>query len=61
MDKNIAHYNLRVPQILLDKLGYIAEYDGRSKNKEIEFLMKNKIDEFEKEHGKIKWNYDENN
>lgn len=61
MSDNLSRYTLRVPQILLDKIGYIANYDGRSKNKEIEFLIKNKIDEFEKEHGKIKWNYDENN
>ncbi|MCI8804879.1 MAG: hypothetical protein HFE59_03140 [Clostridiales bacterium] len=61
MSDNLSRYTLRVPQIILDKIGYIANYDGRSKNKEIEFLMKNKIDEFEKEHGKIKWNYDENN
>ena len=61
MSDNSSRYTLRVPQIILDKIGYIANYDGRSKNKEIEFLMKNKIDEFEKEHGKIKWNYDENN
>ena len=61
MSDNLSRYTLRVPQIILDKIGYIANYDGRSKNKEIEFLMKNKIDEFEKEHGKIEWNYDENN
>lgn len=61
MSDNLSRYTLRVPQIILDKIGYIANYDGRSKNKEIKFLMKNKIDEFEKEHGKIKWNYDENN
>ena len=59
MSDNLSRYTLRVPQIILDKIGYIANYDGRSKNKEIEFLIK--IDEFEKEHGKIKWNYDENN
>ncbi len=61
MSDNLSRYTLRVPQILLDKIGYIANYDGRSKNKEIEFLIKLKIEEFEKEHGKIKWNYDENN
>ena len=46
MSDNLSRYTLRVPQIILDKIGYIANYDGRSKNKEIEFLMKNKIDEF---------------
>ena len=59
MSDNLSRYTLRVPQILLDKIGYIANYDGRSKNKEIEFLIKLKIEEFEKEHGKIKWDYEE--
>jgi len=60
MANNLSRYSLRIPQILLDKIGYIAEYDGRTKNKEIEYLIKLKIDEFEKEHGKIKWSYEEN-
>jgi len=61
MANNLSRYSLRIPQILLDKIGYIAEYDGRTKNKEIEYLIKLKIDEFEKEHGKIKWSYEKNN
>ena len=39
----------------LDKLGYIAEYEGRSKNKEIERLIIKRIAEFEAEHGTIRW------
>ena len=38
---------------LLDKLGYIAKYEGRSKNKELEQMIRKRIAEFEKEHGKI--------
>lgn len=57
MADNLSRYTLRVPQILLDKLGYIAEYEGRTKNKEIEQLIKKKIAEFEEEHGKIRWTY----
>ncbi len=60
MTDNLSRYTLRIPQILLDKIGYIADYDGRSKNKEIEYLIKLKIAEFEEEHGKIKWSYEEN-
>ncbi|MBQ4118382.1 MAG: Arc family DNA-binding protein, partial [Oscillospiraceae bacterium] len=44
---------LRVPKELLDKIGYIAEYEGRTKNKEIEQLVKKRIADFEKEQGKI--------
>jgi len=53
MNSEISRYTLRVNKILLEKLGYIAEYDGRTKNKEIEFLIRKAISEFEKEHGKI--------
>ena len=50
---NLPRYTLRIPQILLDKLGYIAEYEGRTKNKEIEQLVKKRIAEFESIHGEI--------
>lgn len=53
MKDEFSRYTLRIPQILLDKLGYIAEYEGRTKNKEIEQLIKKHIAEFEAEHGVI--------
>ncbi|MGN0626942.1 MAG: hypothetical protein ACI4IT_03145 [Oscillospiraceae bacterium] len=53
MKDNTPRYTLRIGQIWLDKIGYIAEYEGRSKNKEIEQLIKKRVMEFEKEHGKI--------
>ena len=46
-------YTLRTEQELLDKLGYIAGYEGRTKNRELEQLIKRRIREFEAEHGKI--------
>ena len=51
MKENLPRYTLRIPQVLLDKLGYIAEYEGRTKNKEIEQIIKKRIAEFEAEHG----------
>ena len=54
MKDNLPRYTLRIPQDLLDKLGYIAEYEGRTKNREIEQLIKKRIAEFEADHGKIK-------
>ena len=48
-----SRYTLRVDQELLDKLGYIAEYEGRTKNKELEQLLKKHIAAFESKHGKI--------
>jgi hypothetical protein len=53
MKDNLPRYTLRISQILLDKLGYIAEYEGRTKNKEIEQLIKKRIAAFEREHGEI--------
>lgn len=54
MKDNLPRYTLRIPQELLDKLAYIAEYEGRTKNKEIEQLIKKRIAEFEAAHGPIK-------
>ena len=53
MKDNLPRYTLRVSQVLLDKLAYIAEYEGRTKNKELEQLIKKSITEFESEHGTI--------
>lgn len=53
MKDNLPRFTLRIPQDLLDKLAYIAEYEGRTKNREIEQLIKKRIAEFEKIHGPI--------
>ena len=53
MDNDFARFTLRVDRSLLDKLAYVAEYEGRTKNKEIEQLIKHRIADFETEHGKI--------
>ena len=47
------HFAIRIPQTKLNKLKYIAEYNARSANKEIEFLVDEHIRQFEKEHGEI--------
>ena len=53
MKDNLPRFTLRVPQILLDKLDFIAEYEGRTKNKELEQMIKKRISQFEKIHGEI--------
>lgn len=53
MKDSLPRYTLRVPQELLDKLAYIADYEGRTKNKELEQLIKRHIEEFEAKHGII--------
>jgi hypothetical protein cdifQCD-6_20198 len=47
------HYALRIPTETMNKLKYIAAYNGRSANKEIEQLILAHIKLFEKEHGEI--------
>ncbi len=53
MIDNKSRFTLRVEPELLEKLGYIAEYEGRTKNRELEQLIKRRIREFESEHGEI--------
>ncbi len=55
MRVNLARYTLRVSPIMLCKLGYIAESEGRTKNKELEQMIKDRISKFEAEHGAIDW------
>ena len=50
---NLPRYTLRVNQILLDKLGVVAEYNGRTKNRQIEMLIRESVRQFEAEHGEI--------
>jgi hypothetical protein len=53
MSENLTRYTLRLSRLLLDKLGYVAEYEGRTKNKELEQMIKKRSADFEKENGKI--------
>jgi hypothetical protein len=53
MKDNLPRYTLRIERRDLEKLSYIAEYNGRSKNREIEWLIRQHIREFEQKYGKI--------
>ena len=50
----IKSLSIRIDSEMLDKLHVIADYEGRSANSEILILIRNAIDKFEQEHGKIK-------
>ena len=54
MASEMARFTLRIPKELLDKFGYVAEYEGRTKNRELEQMIKARITAFEKEHGEIR-------
>lgn len=51
--KILPRYTLRIPQTLLKKINYTAQFNGRSKNKEIETAIKRYINDFERLHGDI--------
>ena len=53
MKEPLSRYSLRIPPLLLEKFGYIAEYEGRTKNREIEQMIRRRIADFEQEHGPI--------
>lgn len=46
-------YPLRISEELMEKLRNMAEEHSRSINKEIEYLIKQAVEEFEKEHNSI--------
>ena len=53
MKDHLSRFTLRTNAVLLDKLGYIAEFEGRTKNKELEQIIKQRIADFKKLHGVI--------
>lgn len=53
MTRKISKFTVRVEDEILKKFCYVAEYNARSANKELEVLMKRHIVEFEKAYGKI--------
>ncbi len=54
MDEKLLRYTLRVDRRLFQKFRYVAAYDGRSANKEIEQYIKRHVTEFELENGTIR-------
>ena len=53
MPSKLPHYALRIPTEIMDKLKYIADRSGRSANNEIEQLIIQHIEAWEKAHGPI--------
>ncbi len=53
MEEKLLRYTLRVDRNLFAKFRYIADYEGRSANKEIEQYLKHRVAEFERTHGPI--------
>ena len=53
MKTDTAKFTLRTDPNLLKKFPFVADYNGRSANRELEVLIKKHISEFESIHGKI--------
>ena len=53
MASDIIKFTLRTDSELMQKFQYVAEYNARSANRELEVIMKKHIAEFEQTHGKI--------
>ncbi len=49
----IKSVSIRIEQEMLNKIGYVAEYEGRSVNSHILVLIRENIKKFEEENGKI--------
>lgn len=53
MRKDCPKFTLRVSRELLYKITYISEFNGRTKNKQIEQILRKHVNEFEKKYGLI--------
>lgn len=49
----IKSVSIRIEEEMLDKLAYIADYEGRSVNSQVLVLIRSSIAAFEREHGDI--------
>ena len=49
----IKSVSIRIEEELLNKIGYVADYDGRSVNSHVLVLIRENIKKFEEEHGAI--------
>ena len=49
----VKSVSIRIEEEMLQKLGYIADYEGRSVNSHILVLVRESIRHFEEQHGSI--------
>ncbi|WP_020074560.1 Arc family DNA-binding protein [Faecalispora sporosphaeroides] len=45
--------SIRIEEELLNKLHVVADYEGRSANSQILILIRDCVEQYEKQHGKI--------
>ena len=49
----IKSVSIRIDEEMLDKLHIVADYEGRSANSQILVLIRDCIERYEQEHGKL--------
>lgn len=49
----IKNLSLRIDQEMLHKLHVVADYEGRSANSQILILIRDAVEKYEQQHGKI--------
>ena len=49
----IKNISIRIEEKMLHKLHVVADYEGRSANSQVLILIRDCIEKYEKEHGKI--------
>ena len=49
----IKSVSIRIEEEMLNKIGYVADYEGRSVNSHVLVLNRENIKKFEEEHGSI--------
>ena len=49
----IKSVSIRIEEEMLNRIGYVADYEGRSVNSHVLVLIRENIKKFEEEHGSI--------
>ncbi len=49
----IKSVSIRIEEEMLNKIGYVADYEGRSVNSHVLVLIRENIKRFEEQHGSI--------
>lgn len=56
----VKSVSIRIEEEMLRKIGYVADYEGRSVNSHILVLIRENIKQFEEQNGKIEGDIDSN-
>ena len=50
---SVKSFSIRIDEEMLNKLHIVADYEGRSANSQILILIRDCVEKYEREHGKI--------